>query len=362
MAYIEFDINFKREAFHFTASAKVESLITGVFAPSGAGKTTFLNLISGLQKSQDGRVVIRGREVANTKKKLHVPVQDRNVGYVFQDLRLFPHLSVEKNIVFGIKNSQLDRNHFEEIIDILEIEQLLPKMPSQLSGGQKQRVAIARSLMRKPEVLLLDEPLSALDFALKKKITVLLKRLSNRYQIPVLYVSHDLHDILCLTSELIVFKDGKLAGKGNYYDLIRNDKVLSLFSGTSLLNILELEVQNLDEKNQVAFLSKGDRGFSIVVGSYEIPERRRKKSGMVRVILRPEDISLSTQLVESITIQNQVKGVIESVFEHEGRSLCLINIGVPLLAEITLLAHEKLQIKVGDNIYCLFKSRSIVVV
>ena len=178
-----------RPGFTLNIQCEIEKQVTGIFGPSGAGKTSFLHVLAGLETPDYGSVSIQNHEVFNTSKKLNLPPEKRKIGYVFQEGRLFPHLNVAQNLRYGLKKNT---NLFQEVAELLKISDIVNKKVSRISGGQAQRVAIGRAILSSPDILVLDEPFSALDKNLRQHIISLLKPLIQKFNIPMLVISHDL--------------------------------------------------------------------------------------------------------------------------------------------------------------------------
>lgn len=182
--------------------------ITAVFGVSGAGKTSLINAISGLTRPQAGRIVLNGRVLNDTAQRICLAPEQRRIGYVFQDARLFPHYKVRGNLQYGMAKSMVSQ--FDKLVDLLGIAPLLDRLPGRLSGGEKQRVAIGRALLTAPELLLLDEPLASLDIPRKRELLPYLQRLAQEIHIPMLYVSHSLDEIQHLADRVLVLEAGKV--------------------------------------------------------------------------------------------------------------------------------------------------------
>lgn len=207
--------------FHLKVEAVLDAGITGIFGPSGAGKTTLLEIIAGLRRPQAGCLSIAGEVLFDLGKKFWLPPHRRNIGYVPQDLALFPHLNVRANISYGKKVSGREDASIAlgVVSEVLEIEQLLTKFPEALSGGEKQRVAFARALIAQPRLLLLDEPLSSLDLALKEKMIPYLLRIRDEFKVPMIYVSHSANEIMALCQQVVLLREGKIRAQGAPADL-----------------------------------------------------------------------------------------------------------------------------------------------
>lgn len=204
---IKIDITHRFQDFTFQADLTLPPKgITSIFGPSGSGKTTLLNLISGKMTPQEGVIEINDKTILDTHKKISLPIHKRGIGYVFQDPTLFPHYSVEKNLHYGMK-AQNDLL-FEDIVTLLGIKPLLKKRIAYLSGGEKQRISIGRALLSSPNILLMDEPLSALDQARKEEILSYLIEIPDRFNIPILYVTHNVKEALFLSHSFIAVDKG----------------------------------------------------------------------------------------------------------------------------------------------------------
>ena len=196
--------------------------ITGIFGHSGSGKSTLLKAIAGLEKQATGKLSLNNDELLNSEAKLFVAAQDRNIGLVFQNSRLFPHLSVEENLRYGQKRNKKGVLNFSEIVELTQLENLLDKAVTQLSGGEQQRVALARAILAEPRLLLLDEPLSALDDKNKIVLLALLEKVKKTLNLPMLYVSHSLDEIQQLADKLLVISAGEVTHHGDIHQVIHH--------------------------------------------------------------------------------------------------------------------------------------------
>jgi molybdate transport system ATP-binding protein len=202
--------------FTLEASFTSEGRVTGLFGASGAGKTSLINMIAGLVKPDRGTIALGGETLDDSATGLHVPPYRRRIGYVFQDARLFPHLDVSQNLDYGRRMNGLDQDSVQQkrVIDLLDIGSLLDRRPGKLSGGERQRVAFGRALLSKPKLLLLDEPLGALDEERKREILPYLVRLRDEAGIPMVYVSHDAAELRQLATQIVMLKGGRITAFG----------------------------------------------------------------------------------------------------------------------------------------------------
>jgi molybdate transport system ATP-binding protein len=198
--------------FPLTIDVEIQNQVTAIFGPSGAGKTSLLDLIAGLRRPKSAFIQLNERVLTDTATGTNVPTRHRQIGYVPQDLALFPHLSVQQNLVYGSKEKRNADSLFsyQHVTDILEIGALTSRRVTNLSGGEKQRVALARALLASPQILLLDEPLASLDTILKSKIIPYLARIRDAFQIPMLYVTHDWDEVQSLCAEALIMERGEI--------------------------------------------------------------------------------------------------------------------------------------------------------
>lgn len=360
---IELDIqhNIGKHAFSF--QGKIESEITGVFGPSGAGKTTLLNIISGLITPASGFIEINGHKVFDAQNGINIPETKRNIGYVFQDGRLFPHLTVQQNLCFS--KPYIKRKNkivsFDEVVDLLEIRPLLDKKPRELSGGEKQRVAIGRALLTQPSILLLDEPFANLDRYLRKQIISYLLKINQKFSIPLLIVSHIIGDILRLTNKMLVVSKGQIVGNSDIFTLMTENIVPEIIKPRRYLNIFDAKLeQNLEAENLYVF-KETTLQEAVFITSSRIA-RNLPVNAKIRFAIRPDDIALSKHYIDEISIQNQIKGIVMRIIETEKSTFCVVQCGVELVVEITMAALMKLNIKENDEVFCLVKAKAIEII
>ncbi|MES2825678.1 MAG: ATP-binding cassette domain-containing protein [Pseudomonadota bacterium] len=209
---LDIDIQFQRNGFYLQINTLLNAPITGIVGASGSGKSTLLAVIAGLLKPQQGHLVLGKQTLFHSSSNIFIPSHKRRIGLVFQDGQLLPHLSVRNNLLYGYRNILPAQRHFEleSVIKLLEIEHLLERNPHSLSGGEKQRVALGRAVLYSPALLLLDEPLSALDERLKNQILPFFLRIKSEFSIPMIYVTHSVREIEFLTESWLTMSEGKL--------------------------------------------------------------------------------------------------------------------------------------------------------
>lgn len=334
--------------------------ITGVFGPSGAGKTSLMHLLSGLEQPDEGYVKIDDTYVVDRSTKIWEPARNRKIGYVFQEGRLFPHMTVRKNLLFATKYIPKGEQviEFDELVNLLEVKDLLEKHPKQLSGGEKQRVAIGRALLSAPKLLLMDEPFSSLDVKLRRQIIPYLIKINRNFNIPMLVVSHDLPDLLNLTRELLLLKNGCVAGQGNYLDLVENENLFELMRGSGLMNVIQFKVEARNKDNGLTTLLNKTASRTIKV-EREISLDSCQIGDEMSVSLRPEDIAITLEQIPNISIRNQLEGKICKIIQKENRNYCMVDVGFKLLVSITHASLQKMELAKGKQVWCLFKSMAL---
>ncbi|MDI1362156.1 molybdenum ABC transporter ATP-binding protein [Methylotenera sp.] len=209
---IEVQVRLKRKHFELDASLQLSQRVTAIYGPSGAGKSTLLSIIAGITQPDSGRIVIDGECLFDSQARINKPIHQRKIGLVFQEGRLFPHLTVEHNLSYALNFTPVKNQQFQlkQIVALLELEALLKQRPHQLSGGEKQRVALGRALLSSPRLLMLDEPLASLDDRLKNQILPFLKLVSTEINIPMIYISHSKKEIMQITDNLVDIQHGKV--------------------------------------------------------------------------------------------------------------------------------------------------------
>lgn len=356
----EVDIRLQRDRFHLKVQETFTEGITGIFGPSGSGKTSLLHAVAGLLKPESGKIRHGGRTLFDAASGTSVPVRFRRIGYVFQEGRLFPHMTVAQNLTYGMPAKGAPPVSFEEVVGLLELDTLLERKPAALSGGEKQRTALGRALLSAPEMLLMDEPFAALDQSLRQQIAPLLIRIHRRAKIPIWVVSHDLPDLLRLTSRLCLIREGRCMGHDAYFNLLHQPAATALLGASPVLNSLDLEVHTPSDSTGLAELRIPGQKDG-VLRCPDLPVAAR--SGQhVRVVVRAADIALATGQVTGISIQNQLHGQILQILQTQGRLVCEVDIGVPLLVEITEASLAQLKLKPGLPVWCLIKSVAVQVV
>ncbi|MCI0362237.1 MAG: molybdenum ABC transporter ATP-binding protein [Phycisphaerales bacterium] len=353
---ISASINFARPQFSLDVRFEANARVTGVFGPSGAGKTTLINLIAGLERPDAGSIALNRQTLFDSALGIDTPAHRRHLGMVFQEHRLFPHYSVKGNLLYGSRPGGEELNR---IAAILELQPLLQRRVHQLSGGERQRVALGRALLSNPQLLLLDEPLISLDLRLRQQIIPYLKRVRDTLALPMLYVSHDLAEILQLTDQLLVLENGRVAGHGRYADLVHDDAVLAVVHDRGMRNVLAARVHSHVHGDGISILEIGPQHEPPLSSQLVAPLTSAAPGASVTVSILPWDIALAADIVREVSIQNQIHGMVTRCTAHERSMLVEIDIGLPVIAEISRRSAASLNIQVGRPIVCLIKSHAI---
>ena len=343
----------------FAAPAKG---VTALFGPSGCGKTTVLRCIAGLNRLADGLCVIDG-DVWQDRDGAFLPTHKRPLGYVFQEASLFPHLSVRRNLMFGAPKSvaaQGERGDaaptiaFAEVADLLGVTPLLDRSPRNLSGGERQRVAIGRALLSQPKLLLMDEPLSALDRVTKGEILPFLERLRDRLKLPVVYVTHDMAEVERLADQVVLMEKGRVIATGRLADL-QSDPSLPLAVARDAAVTLDAVVEAYDTTYGLLTLSVRGARFTAPAETARIGERRR-----IRVVAG--DVSLAREPPGPSSILNIQPGrIVSSRALDSNEMLAVVALGwdaegVRLLSRLTRKSWELLGLAAGVPVYAQVKA------
>jgi molybdate transport system ATP-binding protein len=325
--------------------------ITAIFGVSGAGKTSLINAIGGLTRPEEGNIILNKRVLYDAQKKICLPPEKRRVGYVFQDARLFPHYKVLGNLRYGMAKSMTGQ--FDKLVALLGIEQLLDRLPGGLSGGEKQRVAIGRALLTAPELLLLDEPLASLDIPRKRELLPYLQRLAKEINIPMLYVSHSLDEILHLADKVMVLESGEVKAFGNLEDVWGSRVMNPWLPQEQQSSVLKASILEHHPHYAMTALALGDQ--HVWVNKLDRPLQ-----ATVRIRIQATDVSLVLQPPTNTSIRNILRAKVVEIFDTEGQVEVQLDIGGRTLwARISPWARDELSIKPDQWLYAQIKSVSI---
>lgn len=351
-------INVKKEQGHFSIDATftVDSTgVTALFGPSGAGKTSIINMVAGLSRPDAGFVIVNGRTVFDSEKGIDIPPEDRGFGYVFQDGRIFPHLSVRSNLTYGMRLVPRNKRTiaFDDVVDLLGIGHLLKRRIANLSGGEKQRVAIGRALLTSPSLLLMDEPLASLDEARKSEVLPFVERLPSRLSIPILYVSHSLTEILNLADTLVLLDSGRVQSVGPVEDVANRPELAFGKNRNEGGTVVPTVVDHHDLTDGLTYLRFGRNLL-------RVPLFDASQGAKVRVQIDPRDVALALAAPSDTSVQNIFPAVVEQVTEHDGALVEVrLDIGTPISSQVTRKAKRDLDLKRGQSLFVMVKSVAI---
>jgi molybdate/tungstate transport system ATP-binding protein len=315
-----------------------------LIGPSGSGKTMFLETIAGMWNVDSGRIYMNGKDVTN------LPPEERGVGFVYQNYMLFPHKTVFENISFGLNIRKVKKDEIkarvDEMMDFMGISHLAERFPRTLSGGEQQRTALARAIIIHPKVMLMDEPLSALDRVTREDLMKLLKDLHAKFDTTFIHVSHNLDEALMLADRIALMRNGRISQVGTSTEVFRKpaDKFVADFVGVE--NIIEGVASETKEKLTIV-----DTG-NITLYSVE------QKEGKVHVTVRPEDIILSSKRVTT-SARNVFEGKVKEISDRGALIRLKIDVGVPLIVFLTRQSFLDMELNVGKTVWAEFKATAV---
>jgi len=327
--------------------------VTALFGRSGAGKTSTVQMIAGLLRPDHGRIAVGDRILFDSNQQVDLPAPERRVGVVFQEGRLFPHLSVRRNLLYARAARQ--NPEFANIVDLLGLNALIDRKPSTLSGGEQQRVAIGRALLSDPDILLMDEPLASLDAARKAEILPYIERLRDEAGLPILYVSHQIEEVARLADTVVLLSDGVALASGSVDDVFSRPDLMPMTGRFQAGAVLTAAVAGHDAEHRMSRLTFP--GGGLVVPSIPLPEGRQ-----VRVRIRARDVSLALRQPEDISIRNILAGTVESLTDTEDPFRTVV-VKVSdaagesrIAATVTAGAVADLNLAPGKPVFALIKS------
>jgi molybdate transport system ATP-binding protein len=350
------DVEHAQGTFRLAASFESPGGVTALFGRSGSGKTTLVNIIGGLVRPTRGRVVVGGKVLLDTEARICLPPHRRRIGYVFQEGRLFPHLSVRQNLLFGrffAPRGEASTN-LDAVISLLGIESLLQRGPAGLSGGEKQRVAIGRALLAKPRLLLMDEPLAALDDARKAEILPFIERLRDEAGVPIVYVSHAMTEVARLADTLVVLESGRVAAAGPASEILGRVDVGPLSGTRETGAVLDARVEDHVEKDGLTRLATQ-------AGPLLVPRLDLSVGTGLRVQLLARDIMLSLTRPDGLSALNVLAAEIDVIPDGTASASPTVDVrlacgGVVLVARLTRRSVADLALAPGKPVYAIIKS------
>jgi molybdate transport system ATP-binding protein len=348
------------ESFRLDLELRVPTGITILFGPSGAGKTTLLDAIAGLKTPDRGHIRLGERVLFDAENRINVSIRKREIGYVFQDPALFPHLTVEHNVEYGLSGvAARDRRHrVEQALASLGILPLRSRRPTQLSGGERQRVALARALVTRPSLLLLDEPLAALDLPVRMKIADDLRRTIQNLPIPVLYVTHSRDEVFMLGERLLVVEHGQLIAQGTPHAVLSAPRAETVAQLAGFENIFDAQVRAVHEERGTMtcqILSARPEGMPVEL---ETPLVHAEPGTRLKVGISAGDILLATAAPVGLSARNILPGRLVSLDERDTIIVARADCGVELSVHLTLGARDSLGLAPGRQVWVIVKTHS----
>ncbi|MBZ5566416.1 MAG: molybdenum ABC transporter ATP-binding protein [Acidobacteriia bacterium] len=349
------------ESFTLDVSFTASSGITMLFGASGAGKTTLLECISGLLAPDAGRVAVRERVLFDGEMRVNVPVARRRVAYVFQTLALFPHMSVEANIAYGIDRLPAEecRKAVDAIVDAFRIRHLRHRQPGEISGGERQRTALARALVTDPRVLLLDEPLSALDLTTKNAIIADLRAWNEAHHIPVLYVTHSRDEVFALGERVVALSRGQVLVEGNPHEVLNVPRQMVLAQLAGIENIFDAKVTAWHEGQGTMTCRLPSSNVSL-----EVPLGGGDPGDTVRIGIRAGDILLANAPPQGLSARNVLPGKIASLMRRDVTVIAKVGCGSgpgaqpEMEVHLTPGAQQALNLEPGREVWLVIKTYS----
>lgn len=329
---------------------------TILFGASGSGKTTLLDCIAGLSDPDDGRITVGGEDLYNAEKKRNVAAWKRRIGYVHQDLALFPHLTAEENVAYGLRNySAAERKtRSREMLEAFGIDQLRGRRPAQISGGERQRVALARALVTEPRLLLLDEPLAAVDRPTKSSLIGDLRKWNQSHRVPILFVTHNGEEVFALGDEVVVLDGGRIVAQGRPHEVMRVPRMETVAQLAGFENIFNATVVALHEDRGTMTCQLGKDGAEI-----ETPLVRADAGSRLRVGVRAGDLLLATETPRGLSARNILPGTIQRLEQRDVIIAASVDCsGTKFEVHLTLAARDALQLGPGKAVWVVVKTHS----
>ena len=352
---LEVSISHRLGDFDLQVDFNAPAGVTALFGRSGAGKTTLVQAVAGLLPPDRGKIILDGTPLFDSDARLSLPVWKRRVGYVFQDARLFPHMSVRQNMLYGQRFAKPDPDSatLEDVADLLGIRELLDRRPAGLSGGERQRVAIGRAFLSKPRILLMDEPLAALDAARKSEILPYLEALRDETGLPILYVSHSVAEIARLATTLVVLENGRVAQKGPAEQVLSDPELVRQIGIREAGAVLPAHVLRHYDDGLSELATSGGR---LLLPRLEAPE-----GSATRVRILAQDVILSREAPSGLSALNILPVKVLTLRDGHGPGVIVqMQSGDNrLLARVTRRSADALGLKPGDHIHAVIKSVSV---
>ncbi len=329
--------------------------VVALFGRSGCGKSTLVGMLAGLLAAEAGHIELDGSILLDTRRRIDVRAERRRIGTVFQDARLFPHLRVHANLNFGLRRATgTPYVSFDDVVALLDLGGLLRRRTHELSGGERQRVAIGRALLSQPQLLLLDEPLAALDAARREEVLPYLERLRDQLTIPMVYVSHQFDEVLRLATHLVLMEHGRVLAQGDIGAMSLRPELRAIIGPDAVGAIVDGEIRDVAPASGLATIGVGNGALQVRTGILSVGAKLR-----VQILAR--DVIIATEEPQLLSVRNRLRGTIVAlVRDADDADLVSIDVGgAILIARITSAATEELTLRPGMEAWALVKTVSI---
>lgn len=352
---IEVDVKRSVPGFELAAKFSAPGGVTTLFGASGAGKTMIVHMIAGLERPDRGYIRVGGRTLFDSESGVNLRPEKRRLGYVFQEPRLFPHMSVASNLSYGMRLvAKSERTlQFDPVVDLLGLGPLLKRLPHLLSGGEKQRVAIGRALLASPRVLLMDEPLASLDDARRGEILPFIENISRAFAVPVVYVTHALDEVTRLADTVALVSAGRIEAVGPVGKIMARLDLSQLTGRRDAGAVIEVTVESHDDGD-------GLTALTFAGGRLTVPRLQLVPGTALRLRVQARDVALALEAPKAISTLNILRGVVTEMGDGQGpQTNVLVDVGAPLFARVTRRSVRELGLEPGKTVYALIKSVAV---
>lgn len=341
--------------FTLDVQASIPAGITILFGASGSGKTTLLDVISGAKTPDDGHIAIGAAILFDSSSRINTPPWRRKIGYVFQDLALFPHLSAQENVEYGLRHVPAEerRRRSFDILKVFHVEELKGRRPKEISGGERQRVALARALVTQPRSLLLDEPLAALDRATKSGILDDLRAWNRQHRVPIVYVTHSRDEVFALGEQVMVLERGKVIAEGRPHDVMRAPTLETVAALAGFENVFDVTVSSIHNDRGTMTCRLGATDVEI-----ETPMVATDVGSSLRVGFRAGDVLLAIEKPRGLSARNIIAGTVAALERRDVVIAAVVDCGVKIEAHLTLAARDTLGLTFGMKVWLVLKTHS----